>query len=206
LGRRVVITAMGVVSPLGWETATILEAFRRGRVVFRQIPDTGSDTGATFTVPVEGFDPRAHTGRFKNARYLSRGAALAAAAALMAVSKAGLDTDQWARTGLFIGAGPNLDLGGEFPEIRRGAMDRPDLAALWMLKFLPNTATAAISQLAGIHGENTTIASACTAPLQAMGEAFRRVRDGYLERALAGGGDSRLSPGGLLAYRKARAL
>jgi 3-oxoacyl-[acyl-carrier-protein] synthase II len=206
LGRRVVITAMGVISPLGSETAIILEALRRGQVVFRLNPDTGPGTGAIFTAPVEGFDPKAHTGRFKNARYLSRGAALASAAALVAVKKAGLGATQWARTGLFIGAGPNLDLGGEFPEIRRGAMDRPDLAALWMLRFLPNTAAAAISQLAGIHGENTTIASACTASLQAVGEAFRRVRDGYLERALAGGGDSRLSPGALLAYRKARAL
>jgi 3-oxoacyl-[acyl-carrier-protein] synthase II len=60
--------------------------------------------------------------------------------------------------------------------------------------------------LAGIRGENLTVSTACASSLQAIGEAFRRVKDGYLNSALAGGGDSRLSAGGILAYRKARAV
>jgi 3-oxoacyl-[acyl-carrier-protein] synthase II len=78
--------------------------------------------------------------------------------------------------------------------------------ALWMLRFLPNTAASVIARLAGLHGENLTVGTACAASLQAIGEAFRRIRDGYLDCALAGGGDSRLNPGGLLAYQKAQAL
>ncbi|MGC9976807.1 MAG: beta-ketoacyl-[acyl-carrier-protein] synthase family protein, partial [Syntrophales bacterium] len=108
--------------------------------------------------------------------------------------------------GLFVGAGPNLDIGGEFPEIREGKIDRDDLQALWILKFLPNTAASVIAKLSGTHGENLTVCTACSASLQAIGEAFRKIKNGYLDRALAGGGDSRLSPGGILAYRKASAL
>jgi 3-oxoacyl-[acyl-carrier-protein] synthase II len=60
--------------------------------------------------------------------------------------------------------------------------------------------------MAGIHGENFTICTACAASLQAIGEAFRKIRDGYLSVALAGGGDSRINPGGILAYKKSGAL
>jgi 3-oxoacyl-[acyl-carrier-protein] synthase II len=60
--------------------------------------------------------------------------------------------------------------------------------------------------LTGIHGDGLTLGTACTASLQAIGEAFRRICTGYLDTALAGGGDSRLNPGGILAYKKAQAL
>ena len=80
------------------------------------------------------------------------------------------------------------------------------LCALWMLRYLPNTAASAISQLLGARGESLVTGTACAASLQAVGEAFRRIRHGVLPVALAGGGDSRLSYGGLLAYAKAGAL
>jgi len=71
---------------------------------------------------------------------------------------------------------------------------------------LPNTTAAAIARLLGIHGENLSIGTACASSTQAIGEAFRRVRFGYAQVALAVGGDSRLHAGGLLAYKKANAL
>ena len=86
------------------------------------------------------------------------------------------------------------------------SIDDQGLAALWMLKFLPNTPASAIARLTNVHGENITIGNACAASLQAIGEGYRKIKDGYLDMALVGGGDSRLSPGGLLAYEKARAL
>jgi 3-oxoacyl-[acyl-carrier-protein] synthase II len=127
-------------------------------------------------------------------------------AALRALQEAGLPEALRAETGLCLGAGPNLDLGGEVPEIHAGRIRDERLAALWMLRFLPNTAASFMAQLLGLHGENMTLVTACTASLQAIGEAFRKIRDGHLDRALAGGGDSRLTPGGLLAYDKAQAL
>jgi 3-oxoacyl-[acyl-carrier-protein] synthase II len=201
--RRVVITSIGVVSALGCSAEEIIGNLNRGAVVFER-PDFDPEL---CTCPVgAGFDVREFTGRYKNARYLNRGTQLCVAAALTAVKQAQLDAETRARTGLFLGVGPNLDVGGEFPEIRDGNMERESLAALWILRFLPNTAASAISALTGIHGENATIATACSASLQAIGEAFRRIRHGVLDLALAGGGDSRLSRGALLAYRKAQAL
>ncbi len=193
---------MGVISSLGDHARAIARRVRQGITTFRRSAD---DPGLVIA-PIDNFEVRQYTGRFKNLRYLNRGAALAVAAALQAVTGAGLTAQTAGRCGLFVGSGPNLDFSRELPAIPRGHMDSEMLAALWILRFLPNTAASVIARLAGLHGENLTVGTACAASLQAVGEAFRKIRDGYLDCALAGGGDSRLNPGGLLAYQKAQAL
>ena len=200
--REVVITALGVVCALGSTPAAIMAAFKAGRTTFCR-PDF-DDT--VVTAPVKDFDLRDFTGPCKERRYLNRGARFSVAAAVAARQSSGLDAEAAARAGLFVGAGPNLDLGGEFRRIDQGNIDEDDLMALWILRFLPNTAASTIAQLTGAHGENLTVTTACTASLQAIGEAYRKIRDGYLDLAFAGGGDSRLSKGSILAYKKPKAL
>lgn len=202
MARRVVITSIGVISSLGYNADAILNNLKKENVSFRR-PDFDDEV---VTSPIGGFSVRDFIGRFKNSRYLSRGACFSVASAIEAVRHAGLDGAMLARSGLFVGTGPNLDISGEFPGFQEGKMDADDLAALWILRFLPNTAASAVAQIAGIHGESSTITTACAASLQAIGEAFRKIKDGYLDLAFAGGGDSRLSPGGILAYKKAQAL
>ena len=201
--RRVVITSIGIISALGFSPDEIVASLKAGRVSFARAPFDGS----VWVCPITShFNVRDFTGRYKSARYLNRGAQFCVASAIAALRESGLDGPMRAKAGLFVGAGPNLDIGSEFPQISQGRLDRDDLAALWILRFLPNTAASAISDLAGIHGENATLGTACSASLQAIGEAYRRVKHGVLDLALAGGGDSRLSIGALLAYRKAQAL
>ena len=200
--RRVVITSMGILSSLGHESGEIIESFKERKVNFER----PAFDGEVVTSPIRDFNVRDYTGPFKDGRYLNRGSQFAVASAMAAIRNSGCKKDDLAEAGLFVGAGPNLNIGGEFPEIRGGEIDREDLQALWILKFLPNTAASAIAKLSGIHGENLTVCTACAASLQAIGEAFRKIKNGYLDRALAGGGDSRLSPGGILAYKKAGAL
>jgi 3-oxoacyl-[acyl-carrier-protein] synthase II len=203
MSRRVVITSIGVVSSLGSSAAEIIGTLRGGHVKMVR-PDFDRDVAIC---PVGGhFDVKAFTGRYKNARYLNRGAQFCVASAAAAVKQADLAPDALSRAGLFLGVGPNLDIGSELPEIHEGKIGQETLPALWILRFLPNTAASSISELFGIHGENATICTACSASLQAMGEAFGKIKEGRLDLALAGGGDSRLGPGAILAYRKARAL
>jgi 3-oxoacyl-[acyl-carrier-protein] synthase II len=202
MGRRVVITAMGAVTSLGNDARSIAHSIQDDRVCFQRYP---SDTPIA-VAPVPHFDVRQHTGRHKNLRYLNRGAAMAVAAAADAVHNARLSAAQRQRAGLFAGAGPNLDLGGECAQITSGKISGQRLPALWMLRFLPNTAASAIAQITDIHGENLSLGNACAASLQAIGEAYRRIKHGDLHLAIAGGGDSRLNDGAILAYQKARAL
>lgn len=202
MAARVVITAMGMVTSLGDTPEELADCVRGGRVTFQYV---GSNPRAV-AAPVADFDVHRYVGRFKNRRYLTRAAAMAVAAAVRAADQAALTRNQRESAGLFVGAGPNLDLGGECPWIQDGAMDAGKLSALWMLRFLPNTAASVIAQLTGFRGENLTVGGACAASLQAVGEAYRKIKEGYLMAALAGGGDSRLSPGALLGYLKAGAL
>jgi len=192
---------MGVVSSLGATPEDIAERLAFGAPRFAFTGEAG-----IWAAPVENFDLKAYTGRFKDGRYLNRGAQFAVASAAAAMEASGLSERERADTGLFCGSGPNFDVGEEFSKIDGGKISEEGLSALWMLRFLPNTAASAISRLTGIHGENHTCGNACAASLTALGEAFRKVRDGYLDTALAGGGDSRINRGGLLAYGMARAL
>jgi 3-oxoacyl-[acyl-carrier-protein] synthase II len=200
--RRVVITSLGVISPLGKTIAEIQASLREERVSFQRF---AGDLPAV-VAPVNDFDLKSYTGSLKERRYLHRGSALALAAALDAMRASGLGKEEREQTGLFVGAGPYLDIGAEFPFIENGNIRQGGMDALWILRFLPNTTASIISQSCGIHGENLTVGTACAASLTAVGEAFRRIRDGYLDRALAGGGDSRLNPGSMLAYEKAGVL
>lgn len=200
--RRVVITSIGVISSLGFTPGEIIDSLKNGDVAFER----SSFDDSVVTCPIKDFDVRNYTGSFKDRRYLNRGAQFSTAAAIETVKNAGIDKELLKKAGLFTGVGPNLDIGGEFPEVRMGEIDRKDLMALWILRFLPNTAASAIARLAGIHGENITLTTACAASLQAIGEAFRKIKNGYLDLALAGGGDARLSYGGILAYKKANAI
>jgi 3-oxoacyl-[acyl-carrier-protein] synthase II len=200
--KRVVITSMGFITSMGTSEIEVMNRFQTDTVGFR----FDDDYHGVPVCPIPDFDLRHYTGRLKNRRYLNRGAGFCVAAAILAAKDWKKSNRLLSHAGLFSGTGPNFDISGECGEAANGELDHSSLQALWMLRFLPNTASSVISEILGIHGENATINTACSASLQAIGEAYRRIRDGYLETALAGGGDSRLSRGGILAYLKAKAL
>lgn len=200
--RRVVITSIGVISSLGFTLEKIMGNLKNENTSFERFPFDNE----VIVSPITIFNIKDFAGHFKDKRYLNRGAQFCVASAVEAVKKAGINKKLLAEAGLFVGIGPNLDMGGEFPDVKDGEIDRKDLMALWMLKFLPNTAASVIAILAGIHGENQTLTTACSASLQAIGEGFRKIKSGYIDLAFSGGGDSRLSKSGILAYKKAKAL
>ena len=200
--NRVVITSYGFVSSIGKNEDEIIESFKTDRTNFK-VSDFDKEIAIC---PINGFNFKDYTGKFKDSRYITRGAAFALASAFQAVKKSGLNKNELSKAGLFIGSGPNFDIDSEFNYSANNGIDWNKLQALWILKFLPNTGSSLIAKLLGIHGENLTIGTACSASLQAIGEAYRRIKDRYLDLAFAGGGDSRISKGGLLAYKKAHAL
>ncbi len=200
--RRVVISAMGVVCSLGDSSRAIRCSLLERRTTFQ----FASHPPGGVVAPVSDFDLRRYTGRHKNLRYLHRGAAMAVAAATQALRRADLSPEARAAAGLCLGVGPNLDFHAACGRVDGGRTGDARPTALWILKYLPNTAASTIAQLNGVHGDNLTVGNACAASLQAIGEAFRKIRDGYLDVALAGGGDSRLGPGALSAYADAKAL
>ena len=190
MNQRVVITGSGFVLPLGTTSENVLAALKAGPGPF-VVSDHDPEVAVC---PVSDFDLKDYIGRFKNTRYLTRGQQLGLAAAMLAFKDAGLKPKEQESGGLFLGLGPNLE-----------ARPRTD-KALWLLDFLPNILSACLAELLGFHGENLTIATACAASTQAVGQAYQAVSSGRIPLALAGGGDSRLSPQAVWAYKQAGVL
>src|SRR5690606_8066471 len=127
------------------------------------------------------------------ARMLDRVTLIANYAANQAVEAAALDAGQQAECGVFIGTG----IGGvstlcEAVEAYHGVV--PKRAVLVVPAVMPQAVAAQIAQGLQSTAEAQTYATACSAGAVAIGEAYRRIRDGYLDVAIAGGSESMFSP------------
>jgi 3-oxoacyl-[acyl-carrier-protein] synthase II len=206
--RRVVITGMGAITPLG----NSVDEFWQGCVEGRSGIDwiTLFDNSA-YPVKVDGevrdFDPTEYMDR-KEARRMARFSQLSVAAAKMAIADSGLklEEEDTARIGVLLGNG-----NGGYPEtddamrtiVSRGG-NRLD--PFYMSKILPNIAAAQIAMQFGVRGYNNTVTTACAASTQAMGDALDIVRMGRADVMIAGGGEAGICELGLAAFHIMRAL
>lgn len=207
--NRCVITGMGLVSSLGSDRKSAAESFRKNRTAFRSVKNGAGrpdfDGLVICPVPDMGDDaPFAFLSSWRHRRYLSRGAFLDVLAGLRAALSAGFEglPEDCVLSGT---AAPSLDFEREsgLPPAPP-AEDRLD--ALWLLRWLPNTATTVLASLLGARGAGLTYGSACASGLIALGEGFLRIRHGLAGTVLVHAGDSRLSSGALLGYAKAHTL
>ena len=206
--RRVVITGMGTVNPLGhtvdefWQAAL---AGKSGVGWLTQADSTNYDIH--IAGEVKDFQPEKYIDR-KEARRMSRFSHLAIAASREAVDQAKLDfgaIDLY-RVGVMFGNG----LGG-YPDTDQAVKDIVHkggrrIDPFYMVKMLPNMAAAQVAMQYGAKGYNATISTACASAGNAMGEALEMIRHGRADVMLTGGTESGLSELGLAAFQVMRAL
>jgi len=206
--RRVVITGMGALTPLG----NSVDEFWQGCVEGRSGIDwiTLFDNSA-YPVKVDGevrnFDPQDYMDR-KEARRMARFSQLSVAAARMAVEDSGiaLDKEDTTRIGVLLGNG-----NGGYPETddaMRTIMTKGGnrLDPFYMSKILPNIAAAQVAMQFGLRGYNNTVTTACAASTQALGDAANIIRLGRTDVMVAGGGEAGICELGLAAFHIMRAL
>src|SRR5262245_15061788 len=201
--RRVVVTGAGVISSIAagreefWDA---LQAMRSGAKVVEL-----DRFGAIGAFPAPPDDAEERFGR-RNARRMDRTGRLAAVATALALEDAGdLGVDDQ-RFGCAIGsAHGGADTMHEAYEtfFERGA-DR--LSPFSIPLGLPNTAASAVAREHGLHGPSASIGTACAAGSDAIGTAFRLVRDGYADAMVAGGADAAITPYLIAGYKKLGAL
>ena len=205
---RVVITGMGVISPLGntvdemWQRAAAGES---GITELTAIDPT--DYPCKVAGQVEEFDPTEWMDR-RTARRMARFSQFAIAAGKQALDDASLDLDtiDRRRVGTVLGNG-----GGGLPEtdramrtvLGRGGM-RVD--PLYLAKMLPNMAAGNLTIQLGLLGHTNTVTTACAAGTQAIGDAAEVIRRGEADVMLAGGSEAGISELGLAAFCAMRAL
>ncbi|HZQ38408.1 MAG TPA: beta-ketoacyl-ACP synthase II [Dehalococcoidia bacterium] len=206
--RRVVITGIGAITPLGEDVETFWQALVAGRsgVGYMTLADT-TNYPTKLAAEVKDWQPERHIER-REARRMARFSQFAVAAAGQAIADAGLDLDREDRTriGVYLGNGnggyPNID------EAVRTIMAKGGmrLDPLFMPKSLPNMAAAQVSLQYGLKGYTGTTITACAAATQAVGEAAEVIRRGAADVILSGGTEAGISELGLAAFSVMRAM
>ncbi len=194
--RRVVVTGIGAVTPIGSGVAGLYEGIRRAHSAVDRITRFDSSPfSSQIAAEVRDFDP----GQFmdaKRVRRLDRFAQFSVAAGRQAIEDAQLhlEDEDRDRIGCFIGAALG---GGAFAEeqheifLREGIRRvRPTLA----LAVFSGSASCNIAIECGLTGPTSANSDSCSSGAIAIGEAFRTVRDGHAEVMLAGGVECPLAP------------
>ena len=198
MSRRVVITGMGAVTPLGTGVEKFWQGIRDNKIGFSFIDSFDTErTGVKIAGMVRDFNDEDYTeteGCYdkKEARRLQKFTKYAIVAAHEAMTDAGTDfsdIDQY-RAGVIVGSGiGGIDLTlEEYAKYLEKGPGR--VSPFYVPMMISNMAAGYISMRTGFRGANFDISTACATGTNCIGEAFRKIRDGYLDVCLAGGTES----------------
>jgi 3-oxoacyl-[acyl-carrier-protein] synthase II len=207
--RRVVITGIGVISPVGNDLGTFWESLKAGRSGIGRI--TAFDPGkfdCQIAGEVQGFEPVPFFKTPKDVKRTDRYTQLAVAAARMGLDDSGLDL-----------AGTDLDLAGVMigsgvgglstmeEQVTKLATRGPDRTSPFMIPMMiSNMASGFISMEHGLRGPNMAIVTACATANHCMGEAWRIIKFGDADVMVTGGSEACVVPVGIAGFAAMRAL
>jgi nodulation protein E len=208
--RRVAITGLGIISPLGLDLATNWESLREGRCAIGPIQSVNLSLFGLRIMngaEVRGFDASKH---FQSGRedYLDRFAQFSVVAAREALldSRLQLTPELRQRGAIVCGSA----VGGQ-TAIEKGFEDlyvagRGRVHPLTIPKTMANAGASHISMELGLSGPTYTVSTACSSANHAMGQAFHLVRDGHADMAVTGGAEAMFTIGMLKAWEAMRVI
>ncbi|MEA5392677.1 beta-ketoacyl-ACP synthase II [Cyanobium gracile UHCC 0139] len=206
--RRVVVTGLGAVTPIGNNVADYWEGLTSGRNGVAPITlFDASRHACRFAAEVKDFDTAGWL-EPKEAKRWDRFCQFGVVAAKQAVADAGLTIDDGnaARIGVAIGSG----VGGLLMMETQAHVlaDRgPDRVSPFCVPMMiPNMATGLAAIAIGARGPSSAVATACAAGSNAIGDAFRLIQLGLADAMVCGGAESAITPLGVAGFASARAL
>ena len=204
--RRVVITGLGTVNPIGNSVQESWQAAREGKCGIGPITQfDASEFKIKVGAEVKGFNAEAVCG--KESRRMARFTQLAVAAAREALADSGLNAAAEAQQiGVVVSSGI-----GSLPTIEeqhsRGLEKGFERVSPYFVPMsIANMAAAQIAILFGLKGMCTCPVTACAGGTNAVGDAFHRIRDGYEIAMVCGGAESCVSPLGIGGFASMKAL
>jgi len=209
IDRRVVVTGMGLITPVGNDVATFWGNLSEGRGgISRYTAFDSSDHDCKIAGEVKDFDPGLYFKNPKAAKRTDRFAQLAVAAAKLALEDGGLDptaTDR-ERFGVMVGSG----IGGlkSMEDECRRLFDRgPSRTSPFTIAMMiSNMASGIISMEHGLGGPNMCIVTACATGNNSIGEAWRILKFGDADVFLVGGSEATITPLGMAGFAAMKAL
>lgn len=206
--KRVVITGMGVVSPIGNTIEDFWNNIKANKLGFGFVDDiVAEDFPVRIAARSTDFTPDKYIDK-KEARRMDRFTQFSVCAAMDAVADSGSDfkdVDPF-RAGVIFGVG----IGGlnlTLQEHAKYAEKGPDrISVFYVPMMIGNMAAGTISMRTGFKGDNFCTTTACSSSTHAIGEAFRKIKDGYLDVCIAGGAESCVSEFALGGFNNMKAL
>ena len=207
--RRVVITGMGAITPVGHTAAETWEALKAGR--------SGISRYTYFDVPpgscgiagdLNGFDPGQFISR-KKIRHMATASQLAVIAAGQAIEDAALDLEgvDRDRIGVIIGTAGGHSMEETERTVERLAGENSHrLSPFQIMRIWPNMPAFFVAEAFRLCGYNSTVCTACSAATQAIGEGAQVIWRGEAELMIAGGTESLISKAALAGFVAMRAL
>ena len=208
MSRRVVVTGLGLVTPIGTGVEKTWEGLCQGKSGIAPITrfDT-SDHGVKIAAEVKDFDPEQFMDP-KIVKHLEHFVQYAVAAGSMALADAGISVtpENSHRIGTITGCG----LGG-LPTIEKyhGVVVEKGpkrITPFFIPMVIPNMGAGQISIIHGLRGPNLSITTACAAGTHAVGEAFRSIQRGDCDLAVTGGSESTICPLAVGGFNSMKAL
>jgi len=205
-GRRVVVTGMGTLNPLGKTVEEYWDGLVEGRSGAAPIEGFDATRLTTkFACEVRGFDPSDHMDR-KLVQRSARFTHLAIASSGQAIADAELDlaSEDRYRVGVEMGTG----IGG-FEIMTRDAaayLNGGRLQPLYATMVIPNIAAAQVAMSYGLRGPNSTTVTACAASTHAIGNALRIIQRGDADVMLAAGTEASMCEVGIASFNAIKAL
>ena len=205
--RRVVVTGIGVVSPVGSTATSTWDALVSGRSGVGKISlFDPSEFPVRIAAEVDGFEPDAIFGR-RRAKHLDRVTQLAMVAAREAIDESGLDIGVASdRVGVVWGTGVGGI--GAFADGISVLNDRgPEWVSPYSLPMMiPNMTAGHIAMEWGIRGYSSCTVTACSASAQAIGEGLDLIRIGRVDSVVCGGSEAAVTRVGIAAFAAMKAL
>ena len=208
INNRVVVTGIGVLSPLGLDLATNWQNLVAGKSGIGPITLFDASKHETrIAGEVKGFEPTKYMDR-KEVRRMDRFTQLAVAAALDAVKHSGIQinaSNQYS-IGIIIGSG----IGGLttlYEQIKVLIEKGPDRVSPFVAPMMmPDMAAAQVSITLGVRGLSLCTTSACSSSADAVGVAYELIKRGDADAALAGGSEAIINPIGVAAFNALKAI
>ena len=206
--RRVVVTGVGLVSPLGIGTEATWQGLLEGRSGMAPITLFDASLHSTrFAAEVKGFDPLAWVEK-KDVKKMDRFFQFAVAAADLAVKDAALPLEgpEGERVGVYVGSG----IGGfatierEHEALMKGGPRR--ISPFFIPSAIANLASGWVSIRTGAKGPNSCTCTACTSGAHALGDSYRLIQRGDADAMIAGGSEAAVTPLGVGGFCAMRAL
>jgi 3-oxoacyl-[acyl-carrier-protein] synthase II len=208
MARRVVISGLGVFSPVGKNPAEFFDNLMAGRSGIRRLQaDFADKLSVRIAGQVPDYNPTDHFSKIKLSG-IERFSQFALIAAEQAVKDAKLELAEQELPRAGVSVGSCMGGAGTMEEgyVQIFQRDDPRVKPLSVPLIMNNAAASHLSMAYRLQGANLTYSTACSSSAVAIGEAYRQIRDGYADVMLAGGAEAMLTHGIMKAWEALRTL